>query len=161
MTLLHITIKAQTQKHIVQWTQLLRAFPLHGSGAVVLLSNRTGITVKGARVLILEWPKPLVREYNTMWALTSKSHCRYSQDGMMTGRCGQRGSEFTQSWPVGPRCSRWQKRKLRRSRWLGRLLMRFDWVRPSMLFCWRRQRAKISAVSTSQPRERELRLGGF
>ena len=26
---LHITIKAQTQKHIVHWTHLLRAFPFH------------------------------------------------------------------------------------------------------------------------------------
>ena len=66
MTLLHVTIKAQTQKHTVHWTQLISAFPLHGSGANVLLSNRMGIPVKGARVLILEWPKLLVRDCNMM-----------------------------------------------------------------------------------------------
>ena len=51
----------------------------NGSGAKVLLSNWTGIPVKGARVLILGWPKLLVRECNMMWALTSESHCRRSR----------------------------------------------------------------------------------
>ena len=37
----------------------------------------------------------------------------------MTGRCAQRGSEHTQSWQVGPVCSRWLRRRLRLSRWLG------------------------------------------
>ena len=55
MALMHITIKAQTQKHIVHWTHLLRAFPCHGCGALFVLSrNRTGIPVEGTRVLILE-----------------------------------------------------------------------------------------------------------
>ena len=39
MTLLHMTIKAQKPKHIVHWTQLLRAFPSRVCGAVVLLSD--------------------------------------------------------------------------------------------------------------------------
>ena len=85
MTLLHVTIMSQTRKRIVHWTQLLRACPLHGCGAEVRLSNRTG---REARVLILEWPKLLVRGCNTVSALTSKSHYRCSWDEMMTGRCG-------------------------------------------------------------------------
>ena len=39
----------------------------------------------------------------------------------MTGRCGQQGSEHTQSWQVGPVCSRWLRCRQRRSRWLGHL----------------------------------------
>ena len=49
---LHITIKAQTQKHTFHWTHLLRAFPYHGSGAfAVLLRSKTGagISPKGTR----------------------------------------------------------------------------------------------------------------
>ena len=112
-------------------------------------------------MLILECPKLLVRECNMMWAPTTKSQWRCSRDGLMTGRCGKRGSELTQSWRVGPWCSRWQKCKQRRSRWLGRLLIRFDWARSSVMFCWRTKRAKLSALFISHQGEHELRLGGF
>ena len=37
MALMHITIKAQTQKHTVHWTHLWRAFPYHGCGALFVL----------------------------------------------------------------------------------------------------------------------------
>ena len=39
---LHITIKAQTQKHTVHWTHLLRAFLYHGSGALIFVPLRNG-----------------------------------------------------------------------------------------------------------------------
>ena len=123
---LHITIKAQTQKNIEHWTQLLRAFLDHGSGAliVVLLRNGTG----SRRVTFWD-------DGTNQRALTPKSHFRCSLGGMTTGRCGQQGSEITQSWQVGLVCSRWRKRRQRRSRWLGYLLRRFGWVRLFMQSC--------------------------
>ena len=114
-------------------------------------------------MLILECPKLLVRECNTRWALTSKSYCRCSRDGMMTGQCGQQGSELTQSWRFGPRCSRWQKRKQRRSRWLGRLLMRVDWATSSVLVLLMKTEGKAFSMVHLTAREAgaEVRLGGF
>ena len=106
---LHITIKAQTQKHIVHWTHLLRAFPYHGSGALNVVLMRNGESLSG---------------------MTEPTGARMQHDvgadfkswgGMTTGRCGQQGSERTQSWQVGPVCSRWRKRRMRRSRWLASL----------------------------------------
>ena len=73
MTLLHFAVKAQTQKHIVQWTQMLRAFPVHGGGEVVLLNGQDGSLGEGSQS-VGSGPKLLVRECSTMWALTSKSH---------------------------------------------------------------------------------------
>ena len=48
---------SDTKAHLYIGHSCCEVFPLHGSGACDLLSNRTGIPVKGARVLILEWPK--------------------------------------------------------------------------------------------------------
>ena len=39
---LRITIKDQTTKHSVHWTPLLRAFPYHGSGTLIVVLLRSG-----------------------------------------------------------------------------------------------------------------------
>ena len=67
---LHITIKAQTQKHTVHWTHLLRAFPCHGSGALIVVLSRNG--TGSQRVTFWDDGTNGVRECNMMWALTFK-----------------------------------------------------------------------------------------
>ena len=99
---------------------------------------------------------------NMMWALTSTSHYRCSLGGMMIGWCGQQGSKHTQSWQVGPVCSRWRKRKLRRLRWLGHPpeAIRLGKIIYAVLLTKTEGKA-FSALFISQQGEPELKRGDF